>query len=358
MAKISVVIPSYNHAEFISEAINSVLAQTEPNFELIIVDDGSTDDSLEVISGFIDPRLTVLTQTNQGAHAAINRGLGEASGKYLAILNSDDVYLPQRLEKIVTSFERDSELGVVGSYIEIIDDQNKSLGIKHGFKDCSPWPLENPERSFRVGSDLKAALLTENYWSTTSNFVFTRETLERVGKFRPLRYAHDWDFALRAARNTKLALLPEPLMCYRVHERNTIREDQAAMIFEICWCLAVHLPEGVEDEQFYNEFSIQNRIDQLLNSVYTYGCDRVLSIMLLYKLHENPEEALNLLEPGNAVREEYMRFIFSRIVNVGDENIVSSGHDGLRNQSVEDRIKSNLDRRIVNLKGFLNPDRK
>ena len=358
MAKISVVIPSYNHAEFISKAINSVLAQTEPDFELIIVDDGSTDDSLEVISGFTDQRLTVLTQPNQGAHAAINRGLGEASGKYLTILNSDDVYHLQRLEKVISSLEADSGLGLVGSYIEIIDDQNKSLGVKHGYKDCSPWILENPERSFRAGSDLKAALLTENYWSTTSNYVFTRETLERVGKFRPLRYVHDWDFALRVARNTKLALLPEPLMSYRVHERNTIREDQAAMIFEICWCLAVHLPVDVEDEQFYNDFPIPHRIDQLLNSVYTYECDRVLSVMLLYKLHENPEEAINLLEPGNEVREEYMQFIFNRIVKEGEENAESPGHDGLQDKRITDQLGRSLERRILSLKRYLNSDRK
>jgi glycosyltransferase involved in cell wall biosynthesis len=358
MAKVSIVIPSYNHAEFISKAINSVLAQTEQDFELIIVDDGSTDDSLEVISGLVDPRLTVLTQTNQGAHEAINRGLREASGKYLAILNSDDVYHPQRLEKLISALGVDSGLGLVGSYIEIIDDQDKFLGVKHGYKDCSPWPLENPERSFREGSELKAALLTENYWSTTSNYVFTRETLERVGKFRPLRYTHDWDFVLRVARNTELAMLPEPLMRYRVHERNTIREDQAAMIFEICWCLAVHLPAGVEDEKFTNEFPISYRIDQLLNSVYTYDCDRVLSIMLLYKLHENLEEALHLLEPGHAVREEYMRFIFSRMANEGEENRESSGHDGLQDKSVTEHFRGNLERGILNLTRFLNSDRK
>jgi glycosyltransferase involved in cell wall biosynthesis len=357
MAKVSVVIPSYNHAEFIGQAIKSVLAQTEPKFELIIVDDGSTDDSLEVISGFADPRITVLTQTNQGAHAAINRGLREASGEYLSILNSDDVFHPHRLEKAISTLKADSDIGMVASYIEIVDEQNKSLGIKHGYKDCSPWPLENPERSFRMGLDLKAALLTENYLSTTSNYVFTRETLERVGKFRPLRYAHDWDFALRVAKVTRLGILPEPLIRYRVHERNTIREDRAAMIFEICWCLAVHLPVGVEDEHFYDEFPVSFRIDQLLNSIYTFGCDRVLSVMLLYKLHENLEAALDLLEPDNEIREKYMRFILSVIGDKGEEDIEYFDHDELQNINVSDRFKRNLEKRIISLKRYLNSDR-
>ena len=139
MTKASVVIPSYNHAAFISDAIESVLNQSMTDLELIIIDDGSTDDSMDVISGFSDPRLTVTAQTNQGAHAAINRGLQESSGMYLAILNSDDVYHTQRLERVIDVFETDSQLGMVGSYIEIIDDRNKTLGIKHGYNDSSPW---------------------------------------------------------------------------------------------------------------------------------------------------------------------------------------------------------------------------
>jgi glycosyltransferase involved in cell wall biosynthesis len=357
MAKVSVVIPSYNHAQFISMAINSVLGQTEPDFELIIVDDGSTDDSLDIISGFIDPRVTILTQTNQGAHAAINRGLQEASSHYLAILNSDDVYHPQRLEKTIHTLEANSGLGMVGSYIEIIDDQNKPLGVKHGFKDCSPWPLEKSERSFREGSDLKATLLTENYWSTTSNFVFSRGTFERVGDFRPLRYAHDWDFALRVARETNLAMLPEPLMSYRVHERNTIREDQASMIFEICWCLAVHLPVAVEDEQFYREYSRSHRIDQLLNSIYTFGCDRVLSVLLLYKIHEKPDEAINLLEPGNEIREEFLRFIYSKIGNTVGENGSSLSQDSHQSQSTPDSVGGKMERKILWIRRYLNFNR-
>ncbi|MFC2055915.1 hypothetical protein ACFLV7_16710, partial [Chloroflexota bacterium] len=72
-----------------------------------------------------------------------------------------------------------------------------------------------------------------------------------AGEFLPLRYAHDWDFALRMARVAQMVLLPEPLVNYRVHDENTIREDQPAMIFEICWILAVHLPDHMEDAGFF-----------------------------------------------------------------------------------------------------------
>ena len=97
MADVSVVIPSYNHAAYIREAVDSVLSQSLSDLELIVVDDGSQDESLDILAGYSDRRFHLYTQLNQGAHAAINRGLHAAAGDYLAILNSDDAYHPQRL---------------------------------------------------------------------------------------------------------------------------------------------------------------------------------------------------------------------------------------------------------------------
>ena len=308
MPEISVIIPSYNHAAYIGHAVESVFSQSHTDFELIVVDDGSTDNSLEVLSGFNDPRLRVLTQPNQGAHAAINRGLRAATGEYLAILNSDDLYHPLRLAKMLEVLKADRQVGLMGSYIDIIDQNGKSLGIKHGYADSSPWLLEVPEHSFRAGNDLHKALLTENYWSTTSNFVFPRRWFEAVGEFRPLCYAHDWDFALRTARVARMVLLPKVLMCYRIHETNTIRKDRAAMIFEICWCLAVHLPQHLADPEF-TDLRTAPIVDELLYSIYTFGLERVLNVMLLQRLAENLQLALELLDPGNPVRASYLAFI-------------------------------------------------
>ena len=114
MPEISVIIPSYNHAPYIGYAVESVFSQSYTDFELIVVEDGSTDNSLEVLSGFSDPRLRVLTQPNQGAHAAINRGLRAAMGEYLAILNSDDLYHPLRLAKMIEALKADRQVGLVG----------------------------------------------------------------------------------------------------------------------------------------------------------------------------------------------------------------------------------------------------
>jgi glycosyltransferase involved in cell wall biosynthesis len=314
MTKFSIVIPSYNHAQFIRKAVYSVLTQTLTDLELIVVDDGSMDDTLAVLSTISDSRLTVISQSNQGAHAAINRGLKEAKGDYLSILNSDDFYHTQRLEKSLAVLDGNPQIGIVSSYIQIVDENDKNLGIKHGYKDCPPWLLENPERSFRADNDLKAALLTENYLSTTSNLVFPRPWLERVGEFRPLRFAHDWDFALRMTRMAEVVLLPEPLLSYRVHQRNTIRQDQAAMIFEICWILAVHLPPSIVDADFISQRALEKRVDQLLESIYTFNCERVLNLMLLQELSKDPEQAMRLLEPNDPVRNQYMQHIRQTIL--------------------------------------------
>lgn len=342
MPEVSVVIPSYNHAGYIAEAVNSVLNQSLPDLELIVVDDGSTDRSLEVLAGFSDPRLRVSPQANQGAHAAINRGLREASGRYLSILNSDDAYTPERLEKALAVFNERPEVGLVGSYIEIVNSEGQSLGIKHGYADCPPWLLEVPQRSFRAGSDLRAALLTENYWSTTSNFVFSRTCFERVGEFRPLRYAHDWDFALRVARFAPLVLLPEPLVRYRLHASNTIRENQAAMVFEILWCLAVNLPEHLQDRDFIDRAPQDWWVEELLHSIYAFDSDRVLSVMLLQRLHENPMAALHMLEAGNPTREKYLEFIRRRLAEAEANAPKSQTMTSRAVQLFKSRLKSLL----------------
>jgi len=293
---------------FVGEAVRSVLEQSWDDFELIVVDDGSGDGTLEVVRGIRDARVRVIAQEHLGAHAAINRGLEEATGDFVAILNSDDAYGERRLETMVRALEGDAAIGLAGSYIQIIDADGRSLGVKHGYRDLEPWALEAPERSFRADENLRLALLTENYLATTSNFVCRRAWQRRVGGFRPLRYTHDWDYALRMAAVAPLLLLPETLLKYRVHSRNTIREDMVAMVFEICWCLAVHLPVHVDGEWFWQGVGAR-RVDQLLHSIYTYGCERVLAVMLAQGLHEDLDKALRLLDPGDEARAAYLEFI-------------------------------------------------
>ena len=228
---LSIVIPSYNHELYIGEAIQSVIDQTYHNLELIIVDDGSKDKSLEVIRKFKDSRIRVIEQENQGAHNAINRGLREAKGEYLAILNSDDVFEKGRFATMIAEMEKDSNVDFMCSYIRVISSQGKDLGVKQGWKNMEPWLVPNKDLSFAATDDFKLNLLMTNFTSTTSNFLFSRRLYENIGGMRNLRFAHDWDFALRAAEITECKIVEQPLLKYRVHETNTISSNRKWMLF-------------------------------------------------------------------------------------------------------------------------------
>jgi glycosyltransferase involved in cell wall biosynthesis len=301
---ISVVVPSYNHARFVREAIDSVLAQ-DVDLELIVVDDGSTDESREVIGAVADPRLRLLTQENRGAHAAINRGLTESRGACLGILNSDDRYASGRLPRLLDALRADRDLALAGSHVALVDEDGARLSVKHGYDDLDPWPVEDPASTFKADRDLKTALLLQNYWATTSNYVMPRRTFERHGPFRPLRYCHDWDFALRVQLDEPAALIPEPLLEYRVHGTNTIRENAVAMVYEICWTLAVHVPRYLAQPAFWTA-GRDRRALQLLRSIHVYGCERVLWHMTTHVASAPGDAETALLAPDDAVRALYL----------------------------------------------------
>ncbi len=127
--KASVIIPVYKVEKYISETINSVLNQTYQNFELIIVDDGSPDRSVEICQQFKDPRLKIIRQKNQGVCAARNTGISHANGQYLAFLDGDDLWLPQKLEKHLKHLESSPDVGVSFSRSAFIDERGAALGI-------------------------------------------------------------------------------------------------------------------------------------------------------------------------------------------------------------------------------------
>lgn len=304
---VSVVIPLYNHALFAEEAVRSALGQEAVEVEVVVIDDGSRDDSAAIVEAIRDPRLRLIRQENQGAHAAINRGISEARGRFLAILNSDDRFAPGRLKAALDVFEREPRTGLVGSWIQLIDETGRPLGVKHGFQDLDPWPVKAPDETFKADHDLRTALLMQNYWATTSNFVFPRSTWEQHGPFRPLRFAHDWDFALRVQRRTPARLVEAPLIDYRIHGTNTIRTDRPAMVFEVCWILATHVP-GYLEASFW-ERGEGARARNLLRSVHVYGCDKVLWAMTAH-IHQGPPGAgERLLDPADPARLVYLEEI-------------------------------------------------
>ena len=223
---VSVVIPLYNHERFVSAAIESVLSQTVRPREVLCIDDGSTDGSRRVVEALASqhPSVRFWSRPNEGAHRTINEGIREASGRYVAILNSDDIYHPERLRRCLAVLEEDPGVAGVATEIAFVDDGDNAIRF--------PWYEETHAFYEQIG-DLGLALVNGNFLMTTSNIVVRGAVFDEIGGFDALRYAHDLDFFLRLlALGKRLAVLPEQLLTYRVHANNTISKDPTEMKLE------------------------------------------------------------------------------------------------------------------------------
>ena len=238
---ISIIIPSYNHERYIERSINSVLCQSYEDWELIIIDDGSSDASNIIITSFDDCRISHIRQVNAGAHNAINRGLSLAKGEYLAILNSDDEFHPYRLEHCLAVFADDPQIDFISTWIDVVDAESNLLDTKKAWLNMEPWEVKNKELTFIASNDYSLNALIANFASTTSNFIFKRKIYEEIGGMRNLRFTHDWDFLLRVCSLYNCYNLQESLLKYRIHGTNTISSNRKWMLFEVCWTIAANI---------------------------------------------------------------------------------------------------------------------
>ncbi|MDT9281938.1 MAG: glycosyltransferase [Limnospira sp. PMC 1293.21] len=275
-------MPSYNHAKYVLEATKSVLDQTYEHIELIVIDDGSTDDSVKLLKSINDSRISLRVQENQGAHNAINLGLSLAQGDYLCIINSDDMFALNRIERCV-NFINKEEADFICTWIQVIDGNSREKGIKKGWSNMRPsWSITTGSDGFWETDNFILNLLSTNFISTTSNMFFRRSVYNEIGGMRCLRFCHDWDFALRVASKFPCFIIPEPLISYRVHDKNTISSNKQWMMFEICLVLAVNLFRFEGSALFGKNLTpleLQKMIDQVSSSIYFQGYDRMFWIM-------------------------------------------------------------------------------
>src|SRR5581483_5311539 len=215
---IAVVIPLYNHERFIAEALRSVLAQTRRVDKIVVVDDGSSDASVEEVRKFDDNRIELITQENAGAHAALNHGIAIAAEQceFITILNSDDVYGPKRIEKCGSFLEQNPGVEIVCTRLRMIDENGAFLDVND---PKARWieRLWNARREHPV-----EWLGIANFAKTSSNFV-ARARFLRAHPFRAYRYVHDYFLVLLAALENKLGVIDEELLRYRAHPTNTIK---------------------------------------------------------------------------------------------------------------------------------------
>jgi len=209
---ISIVIPVFNRSATIREAIESVLRQTWTDFELIVVDDCSADDSVTVIQSINDPRIQLVRlDKNSGISAARNAGIAVAKGEWIAFQDSDDEWLPRKLEMQYDVLSR-SGPDTVGAYCGMLILGDPSDQTSHN-DIVKYWPVKDPR--LPIEGDIHKSLLHRSLISTQT-FIVRRDILKQVGGFDPiLKALVDWDCFIRIAKLGRIAFVPEPLVIQR-----------------------------------------------------------------------------------------------------------------------------------------------
>jgi glycosyltransferase involved in cell wall biosynthesis len=207
MPKVSVIIPAYNQAKFIAEAIQSALNQTFRDFEIVVIDDGSTDNTPEIVSAF---PVKYFRQENQRPPAARNRGIEISCGEYVAFLDSDDALFEKAIEKGVEALDACPEAGFSYGQAYLMDEKGRILGLRKAGSKRS---------CLRQGIDEIRDFLVSGNHIPSSTVIVRRSCLDEVGLFDPgLRFgSEDIDLWVRLARRYAVAYIAEPLGKYRIH---------------------------------------------------------------------------------------------------------------------------------------------
>ncbi len=207
--QVSIIMPVYNGASFVTDALNSVFSQTLDDFELIVVDDGSTDETSAILQRCHDPRLRLITHsTNLGGAAARNKGISVARGRYIAQIDVDDRAHPKRLERQVAFLDQNPDLDLIGSWSRMMDEAGQ--------------PLPRIRRQPLTPDAVRARLLFRCCISHRS--VIARREVYDLYKYDPdFRLSQDFELFVRMTKSFKLGNLPDVLMFARVHRQQISR---------------------------------------------------------------------------------------------------------------------------------------
>ena len=223
MKRVSTIIPTYNCAAYIAEALESILAQTYPDVEIIVVDDGSTDSTRQVLEPYRG-RIIYLHQENQGESVARNRGIEAAGGEFIAFLDADDLWLPTKLERQVAAMDHYPEAVLAYSYAYAVDASGRRIRFRGSDLLCQG------EAGLH---QVFARLVTDNMIANPGAVLMRKQFLTGMTAFDPaIRWGEDWDLWLRLSLKGPFLFIPEPLACYRMHtaERRLAIEASDAFV--------------------------------------------------------------------------------------------------------------------------------
>lgn len=234
---VSVLLPVYNGSRYLKEAIDSVLQQSFADFELIVINDGSTDSTGEIIASCSDPRIRYFEQQNRGLSATLNRAISLARGSYLARQDSDDISYPERFARQVAFLDSNPCCGMVGTWAEIWRERRRS-GAVH----------RHP-----AGNDVLQFLLLFNNPFVHSSVMMRRDAVAAVGGYlsdRSRQLPEDYELWSRIARRYQVANIPEVLHVYRETGGSICRENWDRLMADVVWVSARNIAwrAGVPDD--------------------------------------------------------------------------------------------------------------
>ncbi len=204
---ISVIIPVYNGEKTICETIYSVLNQTYINLELIVVNDGSLDSTLNLISNIKDLRLKVFSYKNAGKSISRNRGIDKTNGEFISFLDADDIWTPDKLELQLKALQANPQASVAYSWVDYIDEDGEF------FRDGN---------HITINGNAYEQMLIQNILENGSNPLIRKEALTEVGYFsESLKHAEDWDMWLRLAARYDFVTVPYPQILYRISSKSS-----------------------------------------------------------------------------------------------------------------------------------------
>lgn len=221
---VSVIIPLQNNEQFISHSLKSVCDQTYPNIEIIVVDNGSTDKSAEIVESFIKNgerkhAIHLLRHDTKGIYDALNKGLERASGEYLTFLNPEDYYHAERIEKL-TQKAQQFDIHFIFTRVTGVDVHHQTVMFEH------PWMLWYQNEMFNIihAQTIEHKFLTENIAVCSGNLFFSRKLFETTGHFKNFKTNYCQDFILRAMQNFEMNFINEELYYFRLYESHSKRE--------------------------------------------------------------------------------------------------------------------------------------
>lgn len=218
---ISVIIPAYNAAKTIRETIMSVLNQSFSNLELIVINDGSQDSTLDIVSSIQDSRLQLFSYKNGGVCMARNRGIERACGEFISFLDADDIWTPDKLEAQLTALQKNPQAAVAYSWVDYIDEYGNFF---------------HQGNYITINGSAYEKMLVQNILENGSNPLIRREALTKVGVFdSSLTLAEDWDMWLRLAELYDFVTVPSVQILYRTSSRsastNIVKMEKSCLKF-------------------------------------------------------------------------------------------------------------------------------